>query len=140
MQNSLIRQNLSSLFSRITDRYRMSHAADDRGVNRITVHQLREFISGGEDVMLVDIRLPWEYQEGHIPGSISIPYFEITEAIGQGLLHGRRVVLYCRAGIKSIRTRNVVRAMGVEDVVDLAGGISAWEKVGWDTVTDDAEA
>lgn len=139
MQNSPISHNLCSLFIRLADRYRMSSAADGHGVDRITVHQLRELIGVGEEMVLVDIRLPWEYEEGHIPGSISIPYFQITEAASQGLLNGRRVVLYCRVGVKSIRIRNIVRAMGVDDVVDLAGGIFAWEEAGWDTVADVGE-
>lgn len=133
-------QNLAALFMRLAGRFHASPSADGHGADRITVHQLSDLISAGEEMVLVDIRLPWEYEEGHIPGSISIPYFQITEAISQELLQGRRVVLYCRVGIKSIRTRNIVRAMGVEDVVDLAGGIFAWEEAGGDTVADEADA
>lgn len=136
MQNSPISHNLCSLIVRFTDRYTTTSATDAHRKDRITVHQLTELINSGEEMVLVDIRLPWEYEEGHIPGSISIPYFQITEVASQGLLHDRRVVLYCRVGVKSIRTRNLVRAMGVEDVVDLAGGIFAWEEAGWDTVAD----
>lgn len=91
-------------------------------------------------MMLVDIRMPWEYEEGRIPGSISIPYFQITEAVRQGLMQDRRVVIYCRVGVKSTRTRSLLRAMGLADVMDLVGGIFAWEEAGWDTVADDADA
>lgn len=128
-------QRITSFFMRLTGCCLTARSGGDHHASRITAHQLREMIAGKKEVILVDIRLPWEYEEGHIPGSISIPFFEITHAVKRGLLLNKPVVLYCRAGVKSIRTRNVLRAMGVKDVVDLAGGIFAWDEAGLETAT-----
>jgi rhodanese-related sulfurtransferase len=50
---------------------------------------------GQDDVVLLDVRPAPEYQAGHIPGAISIPYDELPERLAE-LPTGKTIVAYCR--------------------------------------------
>jgi len=87
----------------------------------------------GEEITMIDVRTPEEYNDEHIPGSILIPLNTIPglkEFPYQG-----RVVLYCTAGVRSNRARKILEGKGVKGVIDLEGGIEAWKKVGGKVVT-----
>lgn len=78
-----------------------------------------------ENAVLLDVRTPEEYGEGHIPGSRNLPLQrieEVEEAVG-----GKDVPLfvYCRSGARSAQAAHVLRQMGYEQVKDL-GGILNW--------------
>lgn len=81
----------------------------------------------GEGLTLLDVRPPEEHREGHIPGSImtsagNLKYMEEYSYEG-------KIVLYCTAGVRSHVLSKALAARGIE-VVDLIGGIRAWEAAG----------
>lgn len=103
--------------------------------SRVTADRLREMMQRGESIILVDIRHPWEHEDGHIPGSISIPHPRTWGTDLHSLVEGGTIVVYCTAGVRSMRARKTISSMGAKKVVDLAGGIRAWEEAGGETVT-----
>jgi rhodanese-related sulfurtransferase len=103
-------------------------------VTGVTAKELKGLLDGGEDVTIIDVRTPEEYREGHIPGSISVPINTIEDLAT--LPYNGRVVVYCTAGVRSSKAGRMFAARGVEDLMDLKGGIKAWKKAGGELVID----
>src|SRR5690606_21058247 len=89
------------------------------------------------DLVLVDVREPDEYAQGHLPGAVNLPRgvleFQIHAHPAMGCVAdeavavpSRRVVLYCRTGGRSALAADRRRQLGFTDVWSLAGGYEAW--------------
>jgi len=79
-------------------------------------------VAGREDVLLLDVREPWEAELVSLPGSMLMPLGSLDPHL---LDATRPVVVYCHHGIRSRQARDVLRAAGV-DATSLRGGIDAW--------------
>ena len=75
--------------------------------------------------MLLDVRLPDEYAEGHIPGSKNIPLASIHEISSLADDFEMPLFVYCHSGARSSRAVYALKAMGYTNVKNL-GGISAY--------------
>lgn len=95
--------------------------------DRITANDLMKMMENGEKLTLLDVRMPEEHFQGHIPGSIlisasNLKYMEEYSFEG-------KVILYCTAGVRSRRASKALAARGIS-AADLEGGIEAWEEAG----------
>lgn len=83
---------------------------------------------GEENYILVDVRQPWEYQEGHIPGALLIPLPELESGL-EKLKRKPNLIFYCRSGARSMAAANWAEEHLGKDVtvVNMVGGFSAWE-------------
>jgi sulfur-carrier protein adenylyltransferase/sulfurtransferase len=100
-------------------------AAADAGA--ITPRELRELLNSGQNVALIDVREPVEWDINHIDGAQLIPTSLISSAEGLAKLpRDRRPVLYCKTGVRSAEALVAVRNAGFADAVHLQGGIVAW--------------
>ncbi len=81
-----------------------------------------------EDVQLVDVRTPEEYQEVRIANAQNIDFLSPTfdEDI-EKLDKEKPVILYCKGGHRSAKCAKKMKEAGFEKVYDLEGGISKWE-------------
>jgi rhodanese-related sulfurtransferase len=94
--------------------------------------------------VVLDVREPTEW-ETHIAGAVQIPR-GILEAKADptsprhdpALDPGRQIIVYCRSGARSVLAAVTLTELGFTDVVNLAGGITAWKEAG--LPTDDAHA
>ena len=77
-----------------------------------------------EGAQLVDVRRPYEWEAGHIPGARQIEMNELP-AQSQTLERERSVVFYCRTGNRSGMAADAFREAGY-DAYHLAGGIEGW--------------
>ena len=75
--------------------------------------------------LLLDVRTPEEFREGHIPGSRNLPLQDLEEAPAVIESEAVPVFLYCRSGNRSATAARILRSMGYRNVTDL-GGINAW--------------
>lgn len=72
--------------------------------------------------LLIDVRTPQEYQTGHAPGAINIPYEEIAERITALTAdHDTRILLYCRSGRRSGIATDALRQLGYRHVENRGG-------------------
>jgi rhodanese-related sulfurtransferase len=83
-------------------------------------------LRGRPDVVLIDVREPWEYQAGHIPGVVLIPMGEIPSRLAE-LPTDKTLVITCRSGNRSDQVTDFLRAQGFDKAHNMAGGILAWE-------------
>lgn len=75
--------------------------------------------------LLVDVRTPEEYRQGHIPGSVNLPLGEIGQVDRIGAQADTPLFLYCRSGARSGQASAFLRRMGYRSVHNI-GGIAAY--------------
>ena len=81
-----------------------------------------------ENVLLVDVRNPWEYEEGHIKNAVNIPLHEIPARITEFKKEEGPVVFYCRSGNRSGAAVNILKQAGLKNVYN-GGGITDVQKI-----------
>lgn len=83
------------------------------------------------EVVLLDFRTPAEFAEGHLAKAVNIdveaPDFEAKVI---QLDRSKRYAVYCRSGRRSAIAMDKMAALGFASIVDLGGGITAWEAAG----------
>jgi molybdopterin/thiamine biosynthesis adenylyltransferase/rhodanese-related sulfurtransferase len=93
----------------------------------VSARQLKEMLDGDDNIFLVDVREPNEYEIVSIPGSVLIPKGEfLSGAALERLPQDRRIVLHCKSGARSAECLAVVKDAGFSDAVHVGGGVLAW--------------
>jgi len=93
----------------------------------ITPRQLKEWLDAGENIDLIDVREPGEYEIVRIPGSRLVPKNEFL--MGRALEEmpqDKRIVLNCKTGVRSAEVLAVLKAAGFSDAVHVGGGVIGW--------------
>ncbi len=93
-------------------------------IREISLEDLVDTLAG--DLVLVDVREPDEYAQGHLPGAVNLPRAMACVADAALAEPSRRMVLYCRTGGRSALAADSLRQLGFTDVCSLAGGFEAW--------------
>ena len=94
------------------------------GVPEIQVEELKSRLDSGEDVFVLDVREPHEYQICNINGYL-IPLGDLPKRVHE-LDSSREIVAHCRSGARSAKAVDFLRQAGFKKVHNLAGGILAW--------------
>jgi sulfur-carrier protein adenylyltransferase/sulfurtransferase len=93
----------------------------------ITATELKTMLDNGDNIFLVDVREPNEYEIVSIPGSVLIPKDQfLTGAALERLPQDKRIVLHCKSGARSAEALAVVKNAGFSDAVHVGGGVLAW--------------
>jgi adenylyltransferase/sulfurtransferase len=95
----------------------------------IAPEDLRKRIDRGEELVLLDVREPQEWEISRIPGATFISLSRLPYALGE-LSTADEIVAYCRSGVRSRKALQLLHESGFRKVRNLTGGINAWaEKV-----------
>ncbi len=101
-------------------------AADAAKGSTISATELKTMLDG-DDIYLVDVREPNEYEIVSIPGATLIPKGEfLSGAALEKLPQNKKVVLHCKSGARSAECLAIVKDAGFSDAVHLGGGVLAW--------------
>ncbi len=93
----------------------------------ITATELKEMLDRKDNVFLIDVREPNEYEIVSIPGSTLIPKDQfLTGAALERMPQDKRIVLHCKTGVRSAECLAVVKNAGFSDAVHVGGGVLAW--------------
>jgi rhodanese-related sulfurtransferase len=82
-----------------------------------------------DDVVLIDVREQFEYDEAHIPGVTLIPLGEVPERMDE-IPTDKTVIITCRSGNRSGQATDFLRQNGFTNVHNMDGGINAWKQAG----------
>lgn len=104
-------------------------------IDEVFPWDLDDRLQAGEDMLIVDIREPYEYARAHIEGSLNVPrgilesacewdYEDTVPELVQA--RDRPVVLACRSGQRSAVAALVLRELGFERVTSLKTGLRGW--------------
>lgn len=89
--------------------------------NIATAHH-RELVAQG--ALLLDVRTPAEFKEGHVPNALNVPVQELPQRLAEVGPTSRPVVVYCRSGGRSAMASQLLRSAGYQ-VKDI-GPMTAW--------------
>lgn len=103
---------------------------NSQAYEEIVPQQLEQKRLSAEPVQIIDVREPYEYKEGHIPGSKLIPLGQLTRRLNELGPKDREVIVVCRSGSRSGQAAHQLAAMGYNKVVNLRGGILSWHRAG----------
>jgi sulfur-carrier protein adenylyltransferase/sulfurtransferase len=93
----------------------------------ISATDLKGMLDRGDDIFLVDVREPNEYEIVSIPGATLIPKDQfLTGSALEKLPQDKRIVLHCKSGARSAEALAVVKNAGFADAVHVGGGVLAW--------------
>jgi adenylyltransferase/sulfurtransferase len=90
----------------------------------IQVEELKARLDRGDDIFVLDVREPHEYQICNIGGHL-IPLSDLPRRVHE-LDTSREIVAHCRSGVRSAKAVHFLRQAGFKKVHNLAGGILAW--------------
>lgn len=95
------------------------------GFKTITPKQFEERRRGGEDLLLIDVREPEEYELARIEGSLLMPTSRFDEW-APTLDPERETIFICHHGIRSAQVCAFLSRQGFTRIHNLAGGIDRW--------------
>ena len=86
---------------------------------------LKEKLDSGQQIVLLDVREPGEYEIAHLEGATLIPLNDLPQSADQ-LDPQTEIVTYCHHGMRSLHAAAFLYQSGFENVKSLAGGIDQW--------------
>jgi rhodanese-related sulfurtransferase len=104
-------------------------------VREIMPWDLEERLQANPELMIVDVREPYEYDAMHIPGSLSVPrgilesacewdYEETVPELVKG--RDREIAVVCRSGYRSVLAAHSLQVLGYSNVASLKTGLRGW--------------
>ena len=104
---------IKSLFKKKKDRNIDVYDIDEKDMNRIL----------SEGAILVDVRSPQEYEEGHMEGAILLPEYDIKKKASMLLPNkNMNIIVYCSSGTRSKKAQEELNNMGYTKVYNLYNG------------------
>lgn len=100
----------------------------DTGVQTLSPSGYQAQFTSNTPHVLLDVRTPAEFAEGHIPGALNIPVDSLQSRLSEVPSYVP-VVVYCRSGNRSATASQILDRAGYDSVYDL-GGIIAWSAQG----------
>jgi len=99
--------------------------------------QLQRRLKSGEPVVVIDVRDPDEYRDGHIEAATNISRGFLEFRVGTAVTTpSTPVVLYCQTGLRSVLAAKALKELGYATVINLQGGYQKWVQSGFPVVRE----
>jgi rhodanese-related sulfurtransferase len=105
-------------------------------VREVNLDELR---GRSANALVLDVREPTEFVDGHVPGAINLPQAEIASRL-QEVPRDRSVFVICQGGFRSLRAAQFLSQCGICDVASVKGGTVAWRKAGGELIRENPGA
>ena len=93
----------------------------------VTPEQVRQWLKQGEDIFILDVRRPEEWDIARLEKAVLIPLQQLPQRVHELNDHRhKRLVIHCHHGVRSLRATSLLRELGFKHVHSMAGGIDAW--------------
>ncbi len=111
-----------------------SPASSQNGETKLLVVDHQQFDALGasnESILILDVRTPREYQQGHVPGAINIPHNTLTDRIDEiAEFKDKPVVAYCESGGRTRMALDILKQYAFKNPIHLKGDMAAWRAAG----------
>ena len=104
---------------------------------RVNAATLVEELTSEAPPLVIDIRGPGEWKTKHLSDSVNIPLGHLQEHIAE-IPRTRRLAIHCAGGYRSSIAVSILNQYGITNVIELAGGITAWEAAKYPVITQPA--
>ncbi len=82
---------------------------------------------GDQALVILDVRTPAEYAEGHVPGALNIPHTDLAARIAElDRARASDIVVYCRSGTRAAQALKLLEAAGFKRLLHLNGDYLRW--------------
>jgi rhodanese-related sulfurtransferase len=106
-----------------------SHIVNVHHLSALEAKTLIDQNKGDADFVILDIRTPKEFAQGHITGAVMLDYYSPGFQKGlQQLDKSKRYLIYCRTGNRTGRTLKIIDQMGFRSIYHLKDGIVDWHR------------
>ncbi|HLV26941.1 MAG TPA: rhodanese-like domain-containing protein [Gemmatimonadales bacterium] len=95
-------------------------------IREVTPSEVKQRVEQKDDVVLLDVREPNEWNLGRIPGAIHIPRGIMETKVEQVIPRDSEVVIYCAGGNRSALAADTLQQMGYNNVSSMADGWRGW--------------
>ena len=107
----------------------LSFSAYSGNVSNISQQELLD--ADANNLVIVDVRTPEEFQQGHVPNAINVPLSEIIDNPAILLSSkAKPIVLYCRSGYRAGKAAEALQKDGYQNLSHLEGDMQGWIKAG----------
>ncbi len=101
--------------------------ASKAGYTHISQDEAARIMAEENGFVIVDVREPNEYADGHIMGAINVPLSTIGDQKPSALPDlGQRILVYCRSGVRSKKASGLLVGIGYTNILEF-GGIMTWK-------------
>jgi hydroxyacylglutathione hydrolase len=104
---------------------------------RVSATTLAEELASKTPPLVIDIRAPREWTAKHLNGSVNIPLNHLQDRIGE-VPRNRRIAVHCAGGYRSSIAASILNQYGITNLIELAGGITAWEASKFPVVAEES--
>jgi hydroxyacylglutathione hydrolase len=104
-------------------------------LSNISPEELAERLGHERDLLVLDVREPAEWTEGHVPDARHIPMRQVSARLAE-VPRDRRVAVICAGGARSSLVGSMLLERGYTDLVNVWGGMTAWAQAGLPTACD----
>ena len=93
----------------------------------ISQAELMQRIKAHHAQLILDVRSPEEYKEGHVPGAINIPHDQLDSRLAEiGSYKNKDVVLYCKSGRRAAIAADILQSAGFSKLQHVDGDMDGW--------------
>jgi len=101
---------------------------ETKEVREITVPEAKTILAEEPNAIILDVRTPEEFQEGHIENAILINFFDENFEEQVALLDKNKpVLIYCRSGNRSNKAGKILADLGFTEIYDIIEGYAGWK-------------
>ncbi|HEX3049926.1 MAG TPA: rhodanese-like domain-containing protein [Aggregatilineaceae bacterium] len=106
------------------------------GYGTVSITDLSAELVDNPGIVLLDVRQPEEYAEGHIAGAFNVPIRDVAKNLNLLPDLNAKIVVVCGSAFRSAIGMTALQILGYTDVRSMSGGMNAWKEEGLATVTD----
>ena len=101
-------------------------------VPQISVDELDSLIKQDQELQILDVRRPPEYESGHVPRALHVPLSNLKKAaVGTPLDPSKPTAVICAGGYRSSAATSILESQGFSSLLNVTGGTSAWINAGY---------
>ena len=125
-----------AIFVKVMPTYREILAQAKAEIDEVSTLDVHDRVASGEAPLLLDVREPDEWQEGHLPGAFYIPRGNLESRI-EALVPDKQleIVVYCASGARSAFAAKSLGELGYSNVSSMSGGFTDWKRNGFEFET-----
>ncbi len=119
----------------MTSELHPSGTGTNSGYPSISPTELKQRLERGDEIVIIDVRAPSEFENEHVPGARNIPLHELSAArLELEGLRDRPVAVLCQGGARSKQGCELLMRAGVKDITNILGGTKGWREAGLPTI------
>ena len=90
----------------------------------LSYEEVKQKMKAEPETVLIDVRSPQEYKEGHIEGSFNLPLYSLQAQEAEKLPDKKQaIIVYCQSGNRSKKAMEILRKDGYQNVCHMQGGL-----------------